>query len=192
MLAVLGITSGSDSHGGSTIANGTASPDTSVETTATAPAASQTAPAAQRPRKARTTEITLERRRLADRVSIGVPRGWSAGISAGAVTVLSGNGRAEVQVYYEQGVRSEAQLAEDSKRFLLQRHEGARVYDGGRIDVGGTKAKIIRTTYPAGTESATVLVADGYSYLILARLGRPISREERRTAGAVATSFRPV
>jgi hypothetical protein len=125
-------------------------------------------------------------------VSIGVPKGWSAGISGGAVTLLAGNGRAEVQVYYEPGAKSDVELEQASKTFLLQRHPGARVTTVGRTDAGGRQARSVRVTYPGGTESATVLVAGGYSYLILERLGKPSSPEARETAEAVAMSFRPV
>ncbi len=108
------------------------------------------------------------------------------------MTLLAANGRAEVQVYYEQGARSDTELARASRAFLLQRHPGARVAAVGRTETGGRKARSVRVTYPGGTESATVLVAGGYSYLILTRLGKPSSAEARRTTDAVAMSFRPV
>ena len=133
-----------------------------------------------------------DQRQLADRVSIGVPPGWSAGVDGGAVTLLAGNGRAEVQVYYEQGARSDTELANASKTFLLQRHPGAHVAAVGRAETGGRQARTVRVRYPGGTESATVLVSGGYSYLILSRLGQPSSREARQTMDAVAMSFRPV
>ncbi len=108
------------------------------------------------------------------------------------MTLLAGNGDAEVQVYYELGAKPDVQLAEASKRFLLQRHPDGRVASIGVIDAAGRKARRVKVKYPTGTESAVVLVADGYSYLILERLGKPSSPEVRRTSAAVAMSFRPV
>lgn len=113
-------------------------------------------------------------------------------MSGGAVTLTARNGRAEVQVYYEPGSKSEAELLQGSKRFLLQRHPGARVAAVEPTDTGGRQSRTVRVVYHGGTESATVLVAGGYSYLVLERLGKPSSAEARRTAEAVAMSFRPI
>jgi hypothetical protein len=175
-------------------ASGAASATRSTPTAPPASTPTPTTPARAPRRQSRASHLAtrLEQRRLADRVSIGVPRGWSAGVEGGAVTLLAGNGRAEVQVYYEQGARPDAELARDSRKFLLQRHPGARVADVGPIDAGGRQARSVRVAYPGGTETATVLVAGGYSYLILERLGKPSSPEARRTTNAVAMSFRPV
>jgi hypothetical protein len=107
------------------------------------------------------------------------------------VTIVAGNGDAEVQVYYEPGAKPDVQLAEASKRFLLERHPSGRVASVGVIDTAGRKARRVEVKYATGTESAVVLVADGYSYLILERVGKPSSPEVRRTTAAVAMSFRP-
>ena len=187
VLIVLAIASDDgSSNRGSTPSAGSAS-----RATPTAPTSSTPTPAAKQPSRPQRDEVRLERRQLADRVSIGVPRGWSAGISGGAVTVVAGNGNAEVQVYYEPGVKSDAELAEASKAFLLQRHPSARVTSVGPVDAGGVKAQRVRVKYDTGTETAVVLVAGGYSYLVLERLGKPSSGEVRRTTAAVAMSFRP-
>jgi hypothetical protein len=191
VLIVLAIASDDGNSGGSKSSGGPAGSGATSAPTSTAPTPTASTPVAQRPSKPRRPAIRLDRRRLADRVSIGVPTGWSAGVSGGAVTVLAGNGRAEVQVYYEPGAKPDIQLAQASKAFLLQRHPGARVASVGRIDAGGRQAQRVRVTYPTGAESAIVLVAGGYSYLILERVGRPSSREARRTTDAVAMSFRP-
>jgi hypothetical protein len=187
VLIVLAIASDDgSSDGGSTPSAGSAS-----RTTPTAPTSSAPTPAAKQRSRPQREEVRLERRQLADRVSIGVPRGWSAGISGGAVTVIAGNGNAEVQVYYEPGEKSDTELAEASKAFLLQRHPSARVTSVGPVDAGGVKARRVRVKYATGTETAVVLVAGGYSYLVLERLGKPSSGEVRRTTAAVAMSFRP-
>ena len=193
VLIVLAIASGG---GGSDHASApvdeSANATTPTAPPATAPSTTAPAPAAKRHPKPSHEVTRLDQRQLAERVSIGVPRGWSAGVDGGAVTLLAANGKAEVQVYYEQGARSDAELARASKAFLLQRHPGARVVGVGRTQTGGRQAMSVRVTYPGGTESATVLVAGGYSYLILKRLDKPTSREARRTTDAVAMSFRPV
>jgi hypothetical protein len=133
----------------------------------------------------------LDRRSFAERVSIGIPEGWSAGVSGGAVTVAALNGNSEIQVYFEHAATPEAQLRRQARTFLLQRHPGARVAEIGQANMGGRRAPQIRVAYPTGTESAVVLVAGGYTYLILERLGKPLSAELQRTSDAVVASFRP-
>jgi hypothetical protein len=144
------------------------------------------------PAKRTETRIKLDRRRLAERVSIGIPPGWNAGVEGLAVTVAALNGRAEVQVYFEHGARPEDQLMREAREFLLQRHAGASVAAIGPTDLGGREVRRVRVVYQAGTESATVLVAGGYSYVILEQLSKPFSLDLRRTTDAVVTSFRPV
>jgi hypothetical protein len=136
--------------------------------------------------------IKLDRRRYAERVSIGIPAGWNAGIESLAVTVASLNERAQVQVYFEHGARPDDQLTREARAFLLQRHPGATVAAIGPTDLSGREVRRVRVVYSAGTESATVLVAGGYSYLILEELSKPFSAELRRTADAVVESFRPI
>jgi hypothetical protein len=137
-------------------------------------------------------EIKLDRRRFAERVSIGIPAGWNAGIEGLAVTVAALNGRAEVQVYFEHGARPGDQLMREARTFLLQRHAGAQVAAIGPTDLGGREVRRVRVVYADGTESATVLVAGGYSYLILERLSKPFSADLRLTTDAVVASFRPI
>ena len=61
------------------------------------------------------------------------------------------------------------------------------------LAVGGSLGRNARVTRPApsGSETATVLVAGGYSYLVLERLAKPFSQALRRTTDAVTASFRP-
>jgi hypothetical protein len=134
----------------------------------------------------------LDRRRFAERVSIGIPPGWNAGIEGPAVTVADLSGRAEVQVYFEHGARPDDQLMREARSFLLQRHAGARVARIGPTDSGGRAVRRVRVIYSTGTESATVLVAGGYSYLVLERLSKPFSVALRHTTDAVVASFRPI
>lgn len=190
VLIVIAIASGGGSDKGSS--SGESANRTAPTAPATTPAATTQTPAPRRRSRASRLASNLDQRQLAERVSIGVPRGWSAGVSGGAVTLSARNGRAEVQVYYEPGARSQADLVNGSKRFLLQRHPGAHLTPVEPTDAGGRQARTVRVTYPGGTESATVLVAGGYSYLILVRLGKPSSAEARRTTEAVAMSFRPI
>jgi hypothetical protein len=134
----------------------------------------------------------LDRRRFAERVSIGIPPGWNAGVEGPAVSVADLSGRAEVQVYFEHGARPDDQLMREARSFLLQRHAGARVATIGPTHMGGRLVRRVRVIFSAGTESATVLVAGGYSYLLLERLSKPFSAALRRTTDAVVASFRPI
>jgi hypothetical protein len=140
------------------------------------------------------TSVKLDRRHFAERVAIGIPAGWDAGVEGSplAVTIAALNGRAEVQVYFEHGARPEDELMRDAREFLLQRHDGASVAAIGPTNLGGREVRRVRVVYPSGDESATVLVAGGYSYLILERLEKPFSAILRRTTDAVVASFRPI
>jgi hypothetical protein len=137
-------------------------------------------------------EPKLDRRRFVDRVSIGIPPGWNAGVEGPAVTVADLSGRAGVQVYFEHGARPDDQLMREARSFLLQRHTGASVARIGPTNLGGRSVRRVRVIYPTGTESATVLVAGGYSYLLLERLSKPFSVALKRTTDAVVASFRPI
>jgi hypothetical protein len=150
-----------------------------------------TTPAPAPPAKEAARPVRLDRRSFAERVSIGIPEGWSAGVSGGAVTIAALSGRSEIQVYFEHAATSLAQLRRQARTFLLQRHPGARVADIGQVDIGWRRAPAIRVAYPTGSESAVVLVAGGYTYLILERLSKPLSMSLQRTSDAVVTSFRP-
>jgi hypothetical protein len=134
----------------------------------------------------------LDRRRFAERVSIGIPPGWNAGVEGPAVTVADLSGRAQVQAYFEHGARPDDQLMREARSFLLQRHTGARVARIGPTNLAGRAVRRVRVIYSSGTESATVLVAGGYSYLLLERLSKPFSAALRRTTDAVVASFRPI
>jgi hypothetical protein len=140
------------------------------------------------------TSIKLDRRHFAERVSIGIPAGWNAGVGGShlAVTVAALNGRAQVQVYFEDGARPDDQLMREARQFLLQRHAGASVAAIGPTELGGRQVRRVRVVYPSGDESATVLVAGGYSYLVLEQLSKPFTGELRRTSDAVVASFRPI
>jgi hypothetical protein len=143
------------------------------------------------PAKPPAPPVKLDRRRFAERVSIGVPFRWRAGVGGEAVTVLARNGRAEIQVYFEQGSKPEGELAEQAKAFLLDRHAGARVISTEPTRVGGLHATTVSVAFPAGAESAVVLVARGYTYLVLERFAKPFSPALRRAGDAVVASFRP-
>jgi hypothetical protein len=181
LLVILGV--GSNSGISDRKADGTT-------TSASSPAPTVAAPALAPPKPL--PRIKLDRRTFVERVSIGIPVGWNAGVSGGAVSVAALNGRSEVQVYFEQGARPDRELAERSRTFLLQRHPGAHVAAEGRTEVGGRRARSVTVAFPGGTESALVLVAGGYTYLVLKQLGRPSAPALRRATDAVVASFRPV
>jgi hypothetical protein len=184
LLVVLGVASDSGTSESTPAPSASvASPPVALPTTPTKPT---------KPTKVQKPRNRLDRRRLAERVSIGIPAGWNAGVEGSAVSVAALNGRGEVQVYFEHGAKPDDQLMRESRAFLLQRHTGARVAGIGPTHLGGREVRRVRVIYSTGTESATVLVAGGYSYLILERLSKPFSADLRRMTDAVVASFRPV
>lgn len=182
LLIVLGI-----AENGGTSDSIPGAPDTPGASLSPVPLTTSSVPIKKKPPR-----IKLDRRRYADRVSIGIPAGWNAGIEGLAVTIAALNGRAQVQVYFEHGARPDDQLTQEARAFLLQRHAGARVAAIGPTDLRGREVRRVRVVYAAGTESATVLVAGGYSYLILEELSKPFSPELKRTTDTVVASFRPI
>jgi hypothetical protein len=182
LLIVLGITENSGTSDSTPGA-----PDTPGASLSSVPLTTPSVPIKKKP-----PGIKLDRRRYADRVSIGIPAGWNAGVEGLAVTIAPLNGRAQVQVYFEDGARPDDQLTQEARAFLLQRHAGARVAAIGPTDLRGREVRRVRVVYSAGTESATVLVAGGFSYLILEQLSKPFSPELKRTTDAVVASFRPI
>lgn len=182
LLIVLGI-----AENGGTSDSTPGAPDTPGASLSSVPLTTSSVPIKKKP-----PGIKLDRRRYADRVSIGIPAGWNAGVEGLAVTIAALNGRAQVQVYFEDGARPDDQLTQEARAFLLQRHAGARVAAIGPTDLRGREVRRVRVVYSAGTESATVLVAGGFSYLILEQLSKPFSPELKRTTDAVVASFRPI
>lgn len=182
LLIVLGI-----AENGGTSDSTPGAPDTPGASLSSVPLTTSSVPIKKKPPR-----IKLDRRRYADRVSIGIPAGWNAGVEGLAVTIAALNGRAQIQVYFEDGARPDDQLTQEARAFLLQRHAGARVAAIGPTDLRGREVRRVRVVYSAGTESATVLVAGGFSYLILEQLSKPFSPEPKRTADAVVASFRPI
>jgi hypothetical protein len=152
----------------------------------------QTAPPTTTAAQKAAPAVQLSNRQFADRVSVGVPRGWSAGVSGGAVTVAAGDGGAQVQVYYEAGARPAGELGQRTRDFMAQRHPGARIEGPRTTQRAGAPAQLIRALYDGGTESAWAFTSGGYTYLNLERVEQGTSRHDRRQADAVVASVRPL
>jgi hypothetical protein len=124
-----------------------------------------------------------------NRFRIGVPGGWSGGMSGGAVVFRPASDEAEVRVFLESGAQPNRRLSREAKEFLEDAHPGAKSSDPERLRLGGDKAIRQDVYYAGGAEWATVLSASGYSYLILCRVDRGAPGQLRRQAEAALASF---
>ena len=191
LMVVLGLSS-SDDNGSETSAPAGSSGAPAVSHGA---AQRPTAPPAASPKPAvpqGTTAVRLTRRRFADRVAVGVPKGWEAGISGGAVAVTARDGDCRIQVYYEEGTRSRSELGRRTRDFLLQRHPGARIEGPRPTRRAGTSAQLVRSFFDGGSESAWAFAAGGYSYLAVELVTGGASATDERRADAVLASIRPL
>jgi hypothetical protein len=131
----------------------------------------------------------LDRVTVLNRFRIGVPSGWSGGMSGGAVVFRPAGDEVEVRVFLESGVQPARTLSREARRFLEDAHPGAKVTDPDRIRLGGDRAIRIGAHYAGGEEWATVLTASGYSYLVLERLEGGAAGRLKRQADAALASF---
>ena len=134
----------------------------------------------------------LDRHEVADRFSIALPTAWRSDVEVGALAATSRPGDAEIACYFEDGVRPRRELVRRTTAFLHQRHPGARISKPRSERLGGRPAERIVARYPRGSEAATMFVASGYTYLVLARIDRGASASTRRAADAIVDSVRPI
>ena len=132
----------------------------------------------------------LDRVRVLDRFTIGVPRGWSRGVLGGAVVLDSSRG-AWIRVFLEGGRAHPRRLATQAARFLAATHPSARIDRPERRRLAGRLAFALTATWRRGRERAVVVSASGYSYLLLARVERGASPKLETEAEAALESFRP-
>jgi hypothetical protein len=126
-----------------------------------------TAPSAAALRRAKKKLDPVE---VLGRFTVGVPEGWSQGTSGGAVVFRPDDGEAEVRVFLQPGAEPLNRLERDAARFLRQERDKVAVSDPESLRFGPTKARELRARYDGGTETAVVLAADGYSYLLLGQV----------------------
>lgn len=134
----------------------------------------------------------MDRHQVADRFSIALPSAWHPDVDDGALAATSRRGDAEVECYFEDGVRPRRELVRRTSAFLHQRHPDARISKARSERLGARPAERIVASYPRGSEAATVFVASGYTYLVLERIDRGATAGTRRAADAIVASVRPI
>ena len=138
------------------------------------------------------SRLHMDRHEIADRFSIALPAAWRPDVEEGALTATSRQRDAEVECYFEDGVRPRRELVRRTSAFLHQRHPGARISKPRSERLGARPAERIVASYPRGSEAATTFVAGGYTYLVLERIDRGASKATRRAAAAIVASVRPI
>ena len=134
-------------------------------------------------------EAELDRVTVLNRFQIGVPSGWTGGMSGGAVVFRPAGDEVEVRVFLESGDQPTRRLSREARQFLAGEHPGAKITDTERLRVGGDRAMRVGVRYPGGEEWATVLSESGYSYLILSRADGRAPGPLKRQAEAALASF---
>lgn len=193
MITVGLVRSGGDGRSDDETAAPATQPTTSETTPAeTAPQATETEPPAQTtPAPAPSTPpVRLKRRDFEGRFAMGVPVGWKAGSDEGAILIAPGGSTAAIRVFFEPGADRASDLAEGATRFLADEHDGADVSGPQPIKLGDEKGQRINATYSSGEESAVVLSAGGYTFLVLLRVDNGASETVAAEGEAALASFR--
>ncbi len=133
----------------------------------------------------------LDRVVVFGRFSIGVPDGWSRGLSSGAIVLRPPTGeQAELRVFLEPGDGGPRRLAREAAGFLKAEHRGAKLSRARPVEIGGDPAVLIAASYKGGRELAALLSEAGYEYLLLRRVDEGAGRRVRTQAAAALKSFR--
>jgi hypothetical protein len=141
------------------------------------------------PARLRRAKRRLDRTTVLGRFSVGVPQGWSRGMGGGAVVLQPGDD-AEIRVFLQPGAEPLNRLERQANGFLKREHSAAKVAPGVPLRLGSGKGREIRAVYRGGTETAIVVAADGYSYLLLGRVDAGASPSREAAALASLRSFR--
>jgi hypothetical protein len=162
-----------------------------AETTPAEPAApAETTPPADTTPAPGAAPVKLDRRTFEGRFAIGVPAGWKAGASGGAIAIAPNGDVAAIKVFFEPGMEPATELARGAARFLADEHEGADVSGAQPIRLGEEKGARVDATYSGGEESAVVLSASGYTFLVLLRVDGGASPAIAAEGEAALASFR--
>jgi hypothetical protein len=143
-------------------------------------------------------EKALRRSEMLDRVvtnefAIGKPREWGEGSAADTALVLfEPGGDAQLRVYFEAGERELSELAGQARRFLAAEHRGSRIGRAIDVTVGGSGGIALVAAYRGGWERALLLVANGYTYLVLGEVDGAASGATRLDTLASLGSFQPL
>jgi hypothetical protein len=134
----------------------------------------------------------LHRIVVLERFSVGVPPGWEGGLSGGAVVFRSASSDAELRVFFQSGMSPRRELSGKAADFLSDEHRGAHIGETYSLRFGETRGIGVVARYPGGRESAAVLAANGYSYLVLSRIDGDASAGDRASTAAAVQSLRPL
>jgi hypothetical protein len=156
----------------------------------TAGAAPAPTPSNQPERPARAPD--LDRVTVAGRFAVGVPEGWEGSMSGGAVVFEAPGSEAELRVFLQPGGVKPASLVDEARRFLREEHGNAKVSAAEPRRLGKFRGTELICTYPGGRVRATLLSAEGYSFLILSEVDKGAPASARTAAEAALRSFRPV
>lgn len=162
---------------------------TGVETTVSAPAAPAGSAKPAEPAKP-APKPSLRRRDFQDLYTLGVPAGWSASSEGLVVTLNPPSDSAELRVFYQEGERSPAELANAAARFLLDQHPGAGLSAPKPERIGGVRGARVVARWHGGRETASLVADDGFTFLVLARVDGRASELVAASADASAASLR--
>jgi hypothetical protein len=133
----------------------------------------------------------LHRVEVLDRFAVGIPSGWSSGMAGGGIAFVAPGDDAEVRVFLQPGESPPVSHTGQTADFLRSQHSGAKVGHARRVRIGGERALELVSRYPGGRETAAVLSADGYTFLITSQVERSASASLKADSRRVMKSFRP-
>lgn len=133
----------------------------------------------------------LERRAFIGRFAIGVPRGWRTATPGGNVVLSAPGGAVRIRVYSDSPARDPQQLTVPTAGFLEQQHPGAQVSKPRRVRFGGEPGLRLLARFDGGDETATVLAASGFSFLVTYAERANAPAAVVREGEAAHKSFRP-
>ena len=150
------------------------------------------APAAKPAQPKRPARPNLNRVEILGRFVVGVPEGWGSGVSGGAVVFEAPSDAAMLRVFLEPDGDKPGSLSDEAAAFLRQEHPVSKVSKPQPTKLGRFRAVRVVCWWPGGRETATLLSAHGYSYLILSELKGDAPASARRASSAALRSFRPL
>jgi hypothetical protein len=134
----------------------------------------------------------LQRIEVLGRFAVGVPSSWDGGTGDGAVVFTAPGAGAVLRVFLEPGGAKPGSLSDEATRFLREEHPEAKITRPAPRRLGKFRGVEILATYPGGEERATLLSANGYSYLLLSSVDGGAPAAVRAASVAALRSFRPL
>jgi hypothetical protein len=186
--AILGGTSQDEQDKESPPASEAPAPASAPEPPVTAGAAPAPAP---KPAQTERPAPDLERVEILGRFAVSFPKSWDGGTSDGAISFTAPGDDAVIRVFLEPGGDKPGSLSDEASRFLRDEHRSAKVTKPRPVRLGEFRGVELEATYRGGTETATLLSANGYSYLVLSEIDARASASVREASVAALRSFRP-